>query len=111
MFCFVIARRIAIALAVVVAVLVLTGPVTAGDLVPFKGSLAGDVTHTPVDDQTDYVVVEATGTATQLGRFTLDIPHYVNRPTRTAAGNYEFTAANGDMVFAEFTGVAMLNEV
>jgi hypothetical protein len=95
-----------LALAVVV-VLGLAGPVSAGDQVPFKGTFEGDVTHTPVDAQTDAVLVEAAGDATQLGQFTLDIPHFVNRPTRIAAGYYEFTAANGDTVSAEFTGLAM----
>jgi hypothetical protein len=90
----------------VVTVLGLSGPAAAGDSVPFKGSLSGDVTHTPVDAQTDAVLVEATGTATQLGRFTLDIPHLVDLPTRTAAGIYEFTAANGDKVYAQFSGQA-----
>jgi hypothetical protein len=90
----------------VVGVIVLAGPAAAADPVPFKGSLSGDVTHAPVDPQTDAVLVEATGTATHLGRFTLDVPHLVNLPTRTAAGTYEFTAANGDKVYAEFTGQA-----
>ena len=90
----------------VLGVLALAGRAAAGEPVPFKGSLGGDVTHTPVDARTDFVVVEAAGTATQLGRFTLDVPHYVDRPTRTAAGYYEFTAANGDTVYAEFTGLA-----
>ena len=90
----------------VVAALGLASPVSAGEQVPFKGSLGGDVTHTPVDAQTDYVLVEATGNATELGRFTLDIPHLVDRPTRTAVGTYEFTAANGDTLIAAFTGIA-----
>jgi len=30
----------------------------------------------------------------------------VNPATRTAIGSYEFTAANGDKVYAEFTGIA-----
>jgi hypothetical protein len=52
------------------------------------------------------VDVEAKGHASHLGRFTLDIPHVVNRATRAATGSYEFTAANGDKVYAEFTGLA-----
>lgn len=91
----------------VLAILGLTGPVAAGEQVPFKGSLEGDVTMTPLDPPFVSVLVEATGTATQLGQFTLDIPHVVNRATRTAIGTYEFTAANGDTLSAEFTGVAM----
>ncbi len=102
---FVTARRTAVALAVV-AVLGLASPAVAGDLVPFKGDLGGDVTHTPVDDRTDFVLVEAAGTATHLGRFAVAVPHFVDLPTRTAAGSYEFTAANGDKVYAEFTGQA-----
>ena len=89
-----------------VAVLVLAGPVAAGDQVPFKVKLEGDATVTPLAPPFVMVDVEATGNATQLGLFTLDIPHVVNRATRTAIGTYEFTAANGDTVYAEFTGVA-----
>jgi hypothetical protein len=95
-----------LALAVVV-VLGLTGPVAAGDQVPFKGSLEGDVTEA-FDPATGLVNVDidAAGAATQLGRFTLDIPHVVNPATRTAVGTYQFTAANGDTLTAEFTGIA-----
>ena len=50
--------------------------------------------------------MEATGNATHLGKFTLDIPHVVNRANGTAIGSYEFTAANGDTLFADFTGIA-----
>src|SRR5213593_426218 len=78
----------------VVAVLGLTGPVAAGEQVPFKGSFEGDVTVTPLTPPYVSVLVEGTGNATHLGRFTLDIPHVVNRADRTAIGTYEFTAAN-----------------
>ena len=89
------------------AVLGLAGPVAAGEQVPFKGSLDGVVTITPLNPPFLSVLVDATGNATQLGQFTLDIPHVVNRATRAATGTYEFTAANGDKVYAEFTGLAM----
>ena len=95
----------------VVAVLGLAGPAAAGEQVPFKGSLEGDVTHTPVDARTDSVLVEGEGTATHLGQFAVVVPHLVDLPTRTAAGYYEFTAANGDTVYAEFTGLASPTEV
>ncbi|MFL5340402.1 MAG: hypothetical protein ACJ8F7_09645, partial [Gemmataceae bacterium] len=94
-----------IALAVVVA-LGLAGPAAAGEQVPFNGRLDGDVTVTPLTPPFVMVDVEATGNATHLGKFTLDIPHVVNRATRTAVGSYEFTAANGDTLTAEFTGTA-----
>jgi hypothetical protein len=95
-----------LALAVLV-VLSLAGPAAAGHQVPFKGSLEGDVTVTPLAPRFVAVDVEATGHATHLGKFTLDVPHVVNRATRTAIGSYEFTAANGDTVYAEFIGLAM----
>jgi hypothetical protein len=71
----------------IVAALELAGPVTAGEQVPFKGRLEGDVTRT-LDPPVVLVDVDATGNATGLGRFTLDIPHVVDPATRTAVGSY-----------------------
>jgi hypothetical protein len=90
----------------VLAVLGLARPVAAGDEVPFKGRLRGVVTVTPLDPPFVFVLVEATGNATQLGRFTLAIPHVVNRANATGIGFYQFTAANGDTLSAHFTGQA-----
>ena len=73
---------------------------------PFNGTLEGVVTHTPIDAVHDQVDVDATGHATQLGQFMLDIPHIVDHTNGTAIGTYKFTAANGDTVFAVFTGQA-----
>ena len=87
-------------------VLGLAGPVAAGEQVPFKGSFEGDVTVTPLAPPFLQADVEAMGKATHLGRFTLDIPHVVNRANGTAVGSYEFTAANGDTLYAIFTGTA-----
>ena len=92
------------------AVLGLSGPVAAGDHVPFKGSLEGVVTITPLTPPFVSVFIEATGKATHLGKFTLEIPHVVNRSDSTAIGSYEFTAANGDTLTADFTGQAMPTE-
>jgi hypothetical protein len=86
------------------AVLGLAGPAAAGEQVPFKGRLDGIVTVTPLTPPFVSVLVEAAGNATHLGQFSLAIPHVVNRATRTAVGSYEFTAANGDTLFADFTG-------
>ena len=94
-------------LALAVTVLLgLAGPVAAGDQVPFKGSLDGDVTRTPVGDTQVRIDIDADGTATVLGQFTLEVPHIVDIATRTAAGYYRFAAANGDTLTAEFTGTA-----
>jgi hypothetical protein len=90
----------------VVAILGLTGPVAARERVPFKGAFGGDVTVSPLAPPFVMVDVEATGKATHLGKFTLDIPHVVNRANRVASGTYEFTAANGDTLTADFTGTA-----
>ena len=92
-------------------VLGLAGPAAADEQTPFKGGFEGDVTHTPLIPPFDSVLVEAAGEATHLGRFTLDIPHVVNRTTRMAIGTYEFTAANGDTLIAEFTGIATPTDV
>jgi len=90
----------------VLGVLGLASPVAAGNQVPFQGSLDGVVTRTPIDPVFDSVLVDATGSATQLGQFTLAVPHVVNHTNGTAIGTYEFTAANGDTVVAVFTGQA-----
>jgi hypothetical protein len=74
--------------------------------VPFKGRLEGTVTITPLAPPFVSALVNATGNATQLGEFTLAIPHVVNRMDRTAVGTYQFTAANGDTLSADFTGQA-----
>jgi hypothetical protein len=53
-----------------------------------------------------HVNVIATGTATQLGLFSLEIPHVVTPPN--GHGFYDFVAANGDTLTAEFNGVSAL---
>ena len=97
------AARLALAVLVVLGI---TGAVTAGEHRHFKGNLEGDVVITPLAPPFVSVLVEATGKATHLGKFTLDIPHVVNAANGTAIGSYEFTAANGDTLTADFTGTA-----
>lgn len=74
--------------------------------VPFKGELEGTVTATPLSPGMANVLIDATGDGTQLGRFTLLGPHIVNFATRTGTGTFTFTAANGALLFASFTGQA-----
>src|SRR5262249_46599097 len=99
-------QRFGLAFAIALTVVAAPGiadPAAAGEQVPFKGSFEGDVTVKPLTPPPFLQVdVAATGKATQLGKFALDIPHVVNPATRTAIGSYEFTAANGDKVYAEF---------
>jgi hypothetical protein len=96
------------ALAVLAAV-GLACPAHAGEQVPFKGKLEGYVTRTPAPPVV-FVDVDASGKATHLGRFSLEVPHVVDLATRTATGTYEFVAANGDTLIAEFTGIAVPTE-
>lgn len=97
-----------------IALLALTSvgfPVAAGAVarhgVPFIGRVEGvdtpldfsDVTHVPV-------LLEWTGTATHLGRFTVEGHCIVNLLTGFASGTQVVTAANGDTVNVEGCGQA-----
>ena len=88
----------------------LAGPVSAGDQVPFRGTLEGTATITPLTPPMVSVRIEATGSATYLGRFTLEAPHVVNQATLTAVGTYLITAANGDTITADLAGTATMVE-
>jgi len=74
--------------------------------VPFKGSLDGTVVVTPVAPPFFTVVITGNGQATHLGRFSLVVPHLVNFATAVGEGDFTFTAANGDVLTAHFTGTA-----
>jgi hypothetical protein len=97
-------------IAAAVLALTLAGPVSAGDQVPFKGTLAGTATITPLGGPIVAVEIDATGTATYLGRFTLEAPHVVDQSTLTAVGTYTLTAANGDILTADLAGTARMVE-
>jgi hypothetical protein len=89
----------------VVSVLVFAGPAAAKAQVPFKGRLElGGAIVTPLTPPIVSVEIEGTGNATQLGQFTVSVPHLVNRSTGMLVGSYEFTAANGDTLTADFVG-------
>ncbi len=86
-------------------------PTPAAATVPFKGTLEGSQRTTPLEPPLAFSVVSATGTATHLGRFTVEIPHTVNFATATGDGTYTFTAANGDTLIADFTGEAQVGPI
>jgi hypothetical protein len=88
----------------VLSVLGLAGPAAAGDQVPLRGRFDGTVTATPINPPLFAILVEGEGHASHLGRFTVSVPHVVDRSTRLASGTYVFTAANGDTLTADFTG-------
>ena len=88
------------------AVLALAGPAAAKaqeKQVPFRGRLEGHATATPLAPPSVAVNVEGSGNATQLGRFDVSISLVANAADGTAVGTYEFTAANGDTLTADFT--------
>jgi hypothetical protein len=70
--------------------------------VPFRGRLDGVATVAPLTPPFVAVNIEGGGHATQLGHFEVSIPHVTNRSNGTAVGTYEFTAANGDTLTADF---------
>jgi hypothetical protein len=86
----------------------LVGPVSAGDQVPFRGSMSGTATVTPISPPIVSVLLETSGTATHLGRFTLEAPHIVNQATLMAEGTYVFTAADGSTLTARLSGSASM---
>jgi hypothetical protein len=78
---------------------------------PFKGRFEGTQAVTPLTPPLASVEVSASGNATELGRFTIELPHTVNFATRTAQGTATLVAANGDMLIADFTGQAEVGPI
>ena len=90
-------------------VLALAAAASAGEQVPFNGSLEGSFTSTPIPGTPNALVAaRGTGNATQLGNFSFDFPLTVNVMLQTGSGIYTFTAANGDTVFADVIAQSML---
>jgi hypothetical protein len=98
-------RSLFASLALVAFAAGLAAPADAREGVPFKGCLAGSYTVT-VNPPIGTFEGGGEGRATQLGQFTFEFPHTVNFAVTPPAGigTYTFTAANGDMVEADFTG-------
>jgi hypothetical protein len=72
--------------------------------VPFRGRLEGIVaTVTPLTPPFVAVNLEGEGNATQLGHFDVSSSIVANEADGTAVGTYEFTAANGDTLTADYT--------
>lgn len=97
-------------LAMVLVVLGLSGPAHAGD-VPFKGSMEGMlVSRVPVDPPFFLATFAITGNATQLGNYEMVLTALANPQAMTAEGTYEFVAADGDTLTADFTGMGILTD-
>jgi hypothetical protein len=103
-------KRFSLAAGIMLAVVTVLGPAghaAAGEQVPFKGTVEGSVNRTLLDPPFAFDRFDITGDATQLGEFDLVIGALVDLSTRTAMGTYEFVAANGDTLSADFLGSSM----
>jgi hypothetical protein len=103
---------VSFAMLAVVAMAVLD-KASAQEALPFKGTLEGTFTATPIDPADPLHLLAhliADGQSTQLGAFSYDFPHTVDRSVRPSKGEGKsvFTAANGDEVFADIEGEATL---
>jgi hypothetical protein len=83
----------------------------AAKTVPFKGDMEGTSSATLLQPPLAFVVVTATGNATHLGRFSVQMPHTVNFATASGQGTFTFTAANGDTVTGTFSGQAQVGPI
>lgn len=100
------ALRLALTAAALV-VLIGASPARAAEQVPFRGVWAGQTISAEVDPDNPAlvtVVSSGIGQATHLGRFTMESPHVTNLGDLTVFGQQIFTAANGDKIFATFSG-------
>jgi hypothetical protein len=71
--------------------------------VPFRGSIEA-VEVSVAQFPTLFVDGSGSGTATQIGSFTVVYEVEVNLLNRASIGSAHFIAANGDSIFTEFTG-------
>ena len=78
--------------------------VAADNGVPFKGTLEGKDFITPLDPPFLSSIMPGMGDATQLGQFKVVRTATVNTLTNTDIGSIAFTAANGDILTADYTG-------
>jgi hypothetical protein len=95
-----------------VALLVAVGlctPVRAGDRVPFKATFHGfaDLDYQPTGEENVFeIFVPLEGHGTHLGRYHIDLTHFLNVATGAFTGFAVFTAANGDTFTTNFSGQA-----
>jgi hypothetical protein len=69
------------------------------------------VSFVPLDPPIGLATLVFTGNATQLGNYDLVVTAVANPQAMTAEGTYEFVAANGDTLTADFTGIGVPTEV
>lgn len=77
----------------------------AGELVPFRGTWEGSTVSAEFPEPGVVFVVSAgEGEAAHLGRYVMSSPHFTYLADFTVEGEQNFTAANGDVLNATFTG-------
>jgi hypothetical protein len=92
-------------LLLVVSSISLWSPAAAKQAVPMKGSEDIVVTMTPdFPNMKIYVQGYGTGTATHLGKFTVQYDIVQDLQTQIGSGTVIFTAANGHQLFTDNTG-------
>ena len=86
-------------------------PMTAGDQVPFKGSIQGHEIDTPQGGPPPTTLIvdgSARGIATHVGQFSFAYQLTVNLANGTATGSARLIAANGDSVDTTIAGSSEL---
>ena len=96
---------------VVLAISFLTLPVlqstaAAEESVPVRGRLQGSASCRELNFPVLTITMVFQGEMSQLGRFSLTLPHQVDVRFLTAQGTFDFVAANGDHITGTFTGRA-----
>ena len=79
-------------------------PLVAGEQVPFRGRFAGVAKPLAVNPPIVTAIASGRGIATHLGLFLFENPHTVNVATGQLVGTFNLLAANGDKIFADFSG-------
>ncbi len=98
-------RKLTLVLFAALSLLGLAVPATAGEQVPLKGTLEGQIiSATPLDASHLGLSVVVSGQATHLGRFTGQVQVIQNVADGTFIGTFTWTAANGDTIFGTFFG-------
>jgi hypothetical protein len=93
----------------VFTLLCLAGPMMAQDELPFRGTVSGSSTRSPIDSCHFLVTISAEGQATYLGNFTWQSTHTLNvctNPFTVSGGSVTLTAADGDQLFGTYTGTS-----
>ncbi|HZT78292.1 MAG TPA: hypothetical protein VFA27_16675 [Vicinamibacterales bacterium] len=90
--------------------LVAAAPALAGDAVPFKGVWSGStISAVPLTPDQVMVVASGSGHATIVGKFVMTAPHISFLSTGAVEGTQVFVAANGDALYATFSGALAPN--